>query len=144
VRLVITVDPQRWKVAIHELGHYVVWSELPKARIVSVEVTGYGEDVTGCVRVKWPRDTPELDRGYLVGLLAGREADRHQARLTRTRHDTSGCGHDLALFRRTRRLHPPSRAWSEQELRAEALCAVRARWAQIQRLAPILAHRGSL
>ncbi|WP_026425037.1 hypothetical protein [Actinokineospora inagensis] len=139
-------DPHRLAVAHHELGHYVVWNTLPGVRIREVRITGRGSGVEGWVRVDWPDDDTEvIDRGYLVGLLAGREADRVHHRTPGTpAYREAGCVHDMRAFRRARRLHAPSRALPEHRLRAEAERLVRARWDQITHLAPDLAARGRL
>nr|WP_042198370.1 hypothetical protein [Kibdelosporangium sp. MJ126-NF4]CEL23356.1 hypothetical protein [Kibdelosporangium sp. MJ126-NF4]CTQ96908.1 hypothetical protein [Kibdelosporangium sp. MJ126-NF4] len=139
-------DPHRLQVAVHELGHFVVWRAIPGARVVTVQVTGHGRNTEGTVEVDWStsEQSPVANRAYLAGLLAGREADAMWAEQTGTRQDTSGCGHDLAVYHRVRRTHPPSGEWSSTEIRGDARRLVRASWAEITRLAPRLAHRGQL
>jgi hypothetical protein len=139
------IDLYRLQVATHELGHLVAWERLPGARIVAVRVYGRGVNTEGHVEVDWPTAAPELDHGYLVGLLAGREADRiftnHHPDFP---YSDRGAAHDLNLLRRIRRNHTPSRQWTEHRLRTDAARLVRAHWDRIQRLAPYLARRGHL
>ncbi|PPK65767.1 hypothetical protein V5P93_000346 [Actinokineospora auranticolor] len=139
------LDPHRLQVAIHELGHYIAWRDLPGAGIRAVRVTGHGRHTEGITTVDWPTDdNGALDHGYLVGLLAGREADLFHKPHSTIPYDPRGCAFDLGLFRRVRRRHQPSRQWSEHDLRASARALIRAHWAEIQRLAPRLARRGRL
>lgn len=140
------VDLNRLQVATHEIGHMVVWEQLPGAIIREVRVWGRGTGTQGHVLVNWPkRDTPELVHGCLVGLLAGREADRiFTDQHPGFRYDDSGCHYDLCVLRRVRRAHPPSRQWSERELRTDAARLVRACWSRAERLAIRLASHGSI
>jgi len=139
------LDPARLQCAVHELGHLTVWEALPGVRVNGVWVKGHGlRRVHGCVDVAIPDNSPELDRGYLVGVLAGREADRIFCDLTNARHDPRTCSYDMANFRRTRRRHKPSRRWSETELAREARGIIRANWSTVLRRATQLARRGSL
>lgn len=138
------LDPHRLHVAIHELGHYVAWRGLPGARILSVTVTGHGPRASGFTDA-WLPDTERgpLERGYLIGLLAGHEAALiHQARTGLP--SVPSCTADLATFRAARRHPKPTQQWSRAELRAAARALVRSHWPQIQKLAPRLAHRGHL
>ncbi|GLW95431.1 hypothetical protein [Actinokineospora globicatena] len=139
-------DPHRLAVATHELGHFIVWSALPGVHIEHVRVWGRGLATEGRVRVRWPKgDTEVIVRGYLVGLLAGREADRiHHDRPDAPRYREGGCAADMATFRRVRRQHEPSRLIPEAELRTEAARLIRANWARIERLALQLAARGHI
>lgn len=142
-----TDDPDPWRlgVAIHELGHWFAWKDLPGTRIVRVRVTGTGRDAEGRVTVKWPtNDAGATDRGYLVGLLAGAEADRLHHERTGHPLRRDGWAHDLKAFTDCRRAHAPSRRWSESELRRDAHRLVLARWHEIQKLAPRLARTGRL
>nr|WP_042190905.1 hypothetical protein [Kibdelosporangium sp. MJ126-NF4] len=140
------IDPHRLQVAVHELGHWVVWRTIPGARVVTVHLTGHGRGTEGTVEVDWAKSeqSPEANRAYLAGLLAGREADALWAEATGTRQDTSGCSHDLAVYHRVRRTHPPSGQFTTTEIRVHARRLVRASWNEITRLAPRLATRGHL
>ena len=140
------LDPRRAHVAAHELGHLVVWERVPGARIVTVRVRGKGNNSDGYVEVDWPKhyDTPDMVRGYLVGMMAGREADLIWCELSGMRHYPDTCADDLAAVRKARRRHAPSRQWTESELAREARTLVRARWGRILRLVPKLARTGHL
>ncbi|SDD94892.1 hypothetical protein [Actinokineospora iranica] len=138
------LDPDRLNVAFHEIGHLTVWETLPGARVLAVKVTGKGNGTEGLVHMRWPKNAPEIDRGYLVGRLAGSEADRLRCDQTGDRPDTAGWGHDMADFRRVRRQHEPSRQWTEAELRAEARRLLLAQLPRAQRRALQLARYGHL
>lgn len=139
------LDPGRAQVAAHELGHLVVWEQVPGARIVAIRVRGRGDHSGGYVQVNWPKhDTPDLVHGYLVGMMAGRAADLIWCELSGRRHDPYTCADDVAAVRTARRRHEPSRQWSESELARQATQLVRARWGRIVRLVPRLARTGRL
>jgi hypothetical protein len=138
------LDTYRLHVAIHELGHYVAWNSLPGARIISVRVWGHGTRTAGYTDAWLPDDDHgALDRGYLIGLLAGHEAALIHREITGIRF-APGCSGDYAAFRSVRRRHKPSRQWTRHELRTAARHLVRAHWPQIEKLAPRLARRGHL
>lgn len=137
------IDPQRLQRAVHEVGHYLVWRELPGARIRQVRLTRGG----GHVDVDWPSgDTPALVQGYLVGMIAGREADKVWcARTTGVWHDPATCAQDMAAIRKAQRRHRPSRQWTDSELATEAQRRLlRVGWGEIERLARSLARTGRL
>lgn len=136
-------DPHRLAVATHELGHYVAWRGLRGARLRHIRVTGRGTSSTGSVRFRFPQGG-DLNRGWLVGLLAGMEADLIHQHRTGHRIRTSGWAGDRALFKKTVRNHLPSRAWTETELRTAARRLLLAHWDEIEELAPRLAERGHL
>jgi hypothetical protein len=149
VDLVDGLDLRRVQCAAHELGHLIVWEQVPGARIGRVRVSGRGTHVNGYAEVSWtPQSKPDLvreqDHGYLLGMMAGREADLIWCELTGVRHDPSTCADDLAAVRKARRRHAPSRQWSERELATSARQLVRARWGRIERLLPKLARTGHL
>ncbi|GLZ43515.1 hypothetical protein [Actinokineospora sp. NBRC 105648] len=138
-------DLHRLQVATHEVAHYLVWSAMPDARITRVWVRGRGTSAHGMCSVDWRAETPDQDRDYLVGLLAGCVADdlfsdAHPGFRCRR----SGQSPDLAVFRKIRRRHEPSRAWSERQLRDTAERLLRADWDRVERLALTLADRGRL
>jgi hypothetical protein len=138
-------DPWRLHCAAHELGHHLTWTALGFSTR-SVHVTGSGDNVEGETRLTNEGnnlDTPQRCRDYLVGLLAGREADilwaRHAGRPFRERHSAS----DLKVYRKIRR-HAWAKDTSDHQFRTEATRLVRAHWNQIVRLAPQLAESGRL
>lgn len=137
------LDPIRLSVAAHELGHMVTW-EHAGFRIQTIRVTGRGTSTQGLVHVDRGllRDPGEV-RAWLVGLLAGREAEQRWCDQTGSAFIEAGSGEDLAQFRKWRR-HEWARRLTERELRIEARQCIRTRWRQIVRLTPRLAHAGRL
>lgn len=138
-------DPWRLHCAAHELGHMLVW-QANGFDITGITVTGHGSDVEGATLLTQESKslhTPDRCRLYLVGLLAGREADirwaKHVGRPFRERHS----GHDLRAFRDIHR-HEWVCGIPAGELRAQAGIAVAGLWGQILMMAPILARKGSV
>lgn len=140
------LDPVRLMVAAHELGHAVVWSATGM-RVESIAVTGHGRDTEGRVRLA---DRAHLSnaadcRGYLLGMLAGREAEIRWCEATSTRPIADGCAEDRREFGY---MYRRRRQWGVTDtraaLRTQARHLVRAHWPTIARLTPRLAHRGSL
>jgi hypothetical protein len=136
-------DPQRLRVAAHELGHYLTWTQagLP---IKTIWVAGRGDEAAGNVEV--PRMTARDDiqyRAYVVGVLAGRQADMRWCR----EHDLEVHEYrfrsDMKVYRRLRR-DRRVRDVTDAELTAEARQIVNANWRRIIRLAPTLARHGHL
>jgi hypothetical protein len=137
--------PWAWvQVAAHELGHWEVWKGLPGARVVRVRIWGSPTNPEGHTEMDWSRAGEDCDRGFLVGLLAGEEADKLWARATHRPRMRSGSSHDMAAFRDVRRKHKPSRQWSESHLRSEAQRLLIARWDDLVQRVPKLARTGHL
>lgn len=136
------VDRQRFRVAVHELGHLTAWERLD-GRVVSVTLsrwTGAGD-----VQMSWPRNpSPDNMRGYLIGAWAGHTADQLWCHHTGDRHDHSTCGHDMDSIKRGRRRYPDAKRWSDPALEAEAHRLCESHWPTILRRAEKLAHRGRL
>lgn len=138
-------DPWRLHCAAHELGHALAWRSLG-FEVRSTTVTGSGSSVSGETRLTNESKNlhnPQRCRDYLVGLLAGREADilwaRHAGRPFRERHSSA----DLQVYRKIHR-HEWVKDISDRELRCEATRLVKASWSQIVRLAPRLAQHGDV
>lgn len=128
--------------AHHELGHAVVFQALG-ITVTGVEVINEAHGVT-TTDSDDPFATPEQTRAYLVGALAGREADlRWFDVYGYDGFDESSCADDLAYFRKHRR-HEFVRDIPDSEFRSEARRLVRAHWGRITRLAPRLAERGAI
>jgi len=143
--VVVAEDPWRLHCAAHELGHMLVW-QASGFEVHSIAVDGYGSDVQGWTRLTKAGKNlfdQQRCRDYLVGLLAGREADiqwaRHSGRPFRERHSKA----DLKTFRQIHR-HWWMRGVPVEELRDQARAAVLDQWSSIVRLAPRLAARGEL
>jgi hypothetical protein len=138
------LDPMRMMVAAHELGHAVVWL-VTGTRVVSIEVTGRGRGTEGTVQLVASDRLTTVDdcRSYLLGILAGREAEDRWYQATDTRPVLDGCAHDRRAFD-----HINRRPWgvteSRAELRHQARQLVRQHWPTIARHAPRLARRGRL
>jgi len=138
------IDPHRLRVAAHELGHYLAWQDagITPAAIV---VEGYGEEAHGHVETGRTRlTTTEQASAYLVGLLAGREAEliwctKYGLRYHPHTFDTG----DGPRFRKLRR-HKLVRAITDGEFQSGAQRLVQGHWPRIERLAPRLALRGHL
>ena len=140
------VDPVRLMVAAHELGHAAVWSATGM-RVELIEVTGHGLRTQGTVQLaNNARLSSAADcRSYLVGMLAGREAEDRWCTVTGTRPVADGCADDRRAFGYMyRRRRPWGVTETRAELRAQARQLVRQHWPTIARLAPRLARRGSL
>jgi len=142
------LDPHRLMIALHEVGHLIVWQALPGVRITDVALTGKGSlwSVKGHVSVDWTgaADTEEVGHGYLVGLLAGHAADRIRCEHTGDQIDTSGCADDFHHYRRARWNHKPSRQWSRATILADARRALLANLPRLHRDALRLARTGRL
>jgi hypothetical protein len=136
-------DPQRLRVAAHELGHYLTWTQagLP---IKTIWIAGRGDEAAGNVEV--PRMTARDDtqyRAYVVGILAGRQADMRWCRENDLEFHEYRFRSDMRSFRRFRK-KPYIRDVSNAELQAEARQVVNVNWPRIVRLTPTLARRGHL
>ena len=136
------VDRQRYRVAVHELGHLTAWERLD-GRVVSVTLPRWGTG--GLVKMAWP-DNPSPDNmhGYLIGAWAGHVADQLWCAETGDRHDHSTCGHDMRSIKRGRRRYPDAKRWSDSALQAEARRLCESHWSTILRRAEALARRGRL
>lgn len=140
-----SVDPYRLDVAVHELAHWFAWRHAGfTIAIRHIRVRGYGEGAEGNVHIgRRPIRTAEQARGYLTGLLAGREADLRSRDETGREFYEYTCRGDLETFQKFR-----GREWtagvSDEEFRRAARALVDASWSQITVLAPRLASRGYL
>ncbi|MET0235690.1 MAG: hypothetical protein ABW224_13685 [Kibdelosporangium sp.] len=139
-------DPWRLLVAVHEMGHAVVWHHAGFT-VEDIRVIGHGQDTSGYVRLEQrPLRLPIQFQNCLVGLLAGREADRRWCDLTGQSPQESGSSADATVFRRMREDDNQSTRWvtdlSDREFVAMARRAVVTHWTQITRLASQLARRG--
>lgn len=140
-----TVDLYRLDVAVHELAHWFAWNACgfgisPR----KVQVYGRGEGAGGRVHIgrRKARDESQA-RGYLVGLLAGREADLRSRQETGREFYEYTCRGDLVSFQELR-THEWTVGVSDAEYRRAARDLVNARWAEITGLALRLAERGRL
>lgn len=138
-----TIDPQRLRVAVHELGHALVWKAggYPPT---GIRVHGRGDTACGEVTIGRVR-VADVDavRSYFAGLLAGRLADQLWCDQTGQRFRDHTCYSDLASFRVQRRTEL-GRQVSRAEATAAARTLVRSHWARIVRLAPRLATAGRI
>lgn len=140
-----TLDPQRLHIAHHELGHWIAWNAYPTVGTKDIQVWGYGRNAEGHV-------TPGTDgrlrnqqqcRDFLIGLLAGREADAYYCTRAGIRFNPTHSKADLRAFRRIHK-HEWVRDVAATEFRTLAREIVHANWSHIVRLAPTLARRGHL
>lgn len=156
------VTAGRMQVAVHELGHLTVWERLDgTVKHVRLWTTLLG-DLRGEVAMRWPSThTQDAYRGYLVGLVAGDEADHLWQARTGLPVDPLGARADLREFRRAlAALHKPDPSlpareqreharqlraeWSATDLRAQARRQCQAAWPTMLRRAEQLARRGRL
>jgi hypothetical protein len=136
------VDARRLRVAMHELGHLTAWERLD-GRVVEVRLSRWS--VGGHVRMDWPTNPTETNmRGYLVGALAGHEADLIWCERTGDRHDHGACAHDLTMYRNGRTAYRAARAWSDRDLHRAARDLVLANWTTMLPRAETLARKGRL
>lgn len=138
------LDPMRLCCAAHELGHALVWQHagLP---IHKIRINGKGTGVWGFVEISRPRmkDATQA-RLYQVGLMAGRAAGARWGAKHGVRQPGGACSTDESEFRWFARHSEWVRDLSRGQALAEATRLVRARWSQIERLAPLLARDGRL
>lgn len=140
------LDEVRLMVAAHELGHAIVWT-VTGMRVDAIKVTGHGRATEGTVsladhaRLRCTADC----HSYLVGMLAGREAEILWCDATNTQPVADGCAQDLREFAYMyRRRRPWGVTESRAALRIQARRLVRVHWRSIVRLTPILARSGHL
>jgi hypothetical protein len=142
------MDRRRLMVAVHEMGHAIAWDH-GGLTIEAIRVTGRGHGTEGYVELEQrPLDLPTRLQNYLIGLLAGREADHKWCDITGETPDNYGSSTDMEVFRKFRKYDATETRWvthlSDKELQAEARKIVTARWSQIVRLAETLAERGAI
>lgn len=139
------LDPVRLHVAHHELGHKIAWDVLGVGT-QSIKVWGYGRNTEGAV-VNGTADRllrdPEECRSVLIGLLAGREADMHYCTQVGIRFNPTHSKADMQAFRRIHK-HQWVRGIPVAELERLARTLILDHWADITRLAPLLAEQGHL
>lgn len=138
------MDPDRLRVAAHELGHAFAWHVADCANPTAIRVHGRGVGAHGYVNVAAHVRTVDDARCYLAGLLAGREADMRWCEENDLAHRAQTCSTDLANFRQQRRNYDLCRQVSTAEARALARRIVRTHWRQIVRLTPRLARAGRI
>jgi hypothetical protein len=136
-------DLNRMRVAAHELGHAIAWQVAPNTTVTAIRVIGRGANAHGFVNVDADVRTVDDARGYLAGLLAGREAALRWCDENNLVHHEHTCASDRASFRQQRRYNL-CRQVSPAEAKALARRIVRAHWRRILRLTPRLAHRGQI
>lgn len=137
------LDPQRLRVAAHELAHYFGYLAA-NLDIVHVKVWDYGTRAAGNVTtVERDPDNPGEYRAYLVGLLAGREADQLWCARNGLRYSDHTSTEDRSLFKKYRR-DEWARGVSDAAFRAQARRLVLVNWRQITRLTPGLAEHGQI
>jgi hypothetical protein len=137
-------DPVRLHVAHHELGHYTAWEALGIGT-TEIRIWGYGDNTEGLVTPATPgrlRNQQEC-HNFLIGLLAGREADLRYCRRAGIRFREARSKADLRAFRRIHK-HEWARGTDAGEFRTLARDLVHEHWGDIVRLAPKLAERGRL
>jgi hypothetical protein len=131
------IDPDDLITAAHELGHAVC------AYAHGVGVTSI---TLGLTTLDLPDDddefTPQHWRAYLVGCMAGYEAEVLWARRVGGTADKRQSGLDMRNFRTYRRRGRID--ITEGQARRAARVAVKRNWGRIRRLAPVLAIEGSI
>ena len=138
------IDPELLLIATHELGHAIVW-KAGGLHIKSIRVRkGWCSNSAVELDLGKTTWTPETGRIYLVGMLAGREADAYWCEITGQRHNERHSADDMAAFHRYRRQTTWAKGTPERPFRAEARAAVQEHWSTIERLAPQLASRGTV
>ncbi|EHY90010.1 hypothetical protein [Saccharomonospora azurea] len=128
-------DPLQLQIAVHELGHAVVWKAVG---FVIKSVVHEGD--SGSVDVRWD---PDNLTGYVIGCWGGFEAERRWARLHGRSARRTNSSHDIANFHHVNRALG-ARRLSESKARALARKHVDRHWAQIQRRAPELVRSGRI
>jgi hypothetical protein len=137
------IDPGRLVCAAHELAHLMAFRSAG-IEVTEIHVYGRGDSAGGYVYVPKQDLNDQMQRGYLVATLAGREGDIrfcNQVGLKRY-SDHRSCRLDIAEFRKDKRewrLKVP-----DSVLRTEARRLVSGHWSKILRLAPKLARRGQI
>lgn len=136
-------DPDRQRAAAHELGHTFVWKAYGFP-VVRTEITGHGHQVGGGTILGKHR-LPNTGRAhkFLIGLLAGGEAERLWCELNAVRYSERSEEGDMEHFQGFCRDNPTLRV-NVRRLRGIAGQVVRRRWEQIERLIPELAAHGKL
>lgn len=136
------IDPALLTVAAHELGHAFA-HKAAGIKVTKIAVSGVGDDARGQVRTQVIEDPTDAQvEGWLVGFLAGREADHlwcdsHGLHL---RGKSRFCT-DMSLWQEHRRLAPKL---TESRASARARRIVLDHWSEIVHLAPALAVNGRI
>jgi hypothetical protein len=139
-----TLNPARLVVAAHELGHGLIWkaADFP---VGSLWIRGESDDwMRGATEMggNLIRDTEHMAE-YLVGLLAGHIAGERWRDEYRVRERMHGNVGDEATYRQMMRADM-SQPLRRADLTLTAQRAVSVHWGEIERLAPLLAERGTL
>lgn len=139
---------ERLIVATHEAGHAVI-AVLSGLHVEEIKIWRHGETYAGLVRTPINEaDADELAASLLTA-VAGHEAEalwrsQHlaESRGTAIRQSRSGCNHDMALFRKYRRLGKdlPTETAARQLAHRQLVT----HWPRIERLGARLARAGRL
>lgn len=139
-----TLNPARLVVAAHELGHGLVWhtADFPVGKLW---IRGDDDDSMRGFTELGGNTISSTERmvEYLVGLLAGHIAGerwRDEYRVRGRMHSNVG---DEDTYRQMMR-HDISKPIRRNEVVRIAERAVTTHWCDIERLAPLLAERGTL
>jgi hypothetical protein len=139
------IDPDRLRCAFHELGHVIGWRHAG-ITIKRVRVTGQGKHADGeVITGRQYMATVEQAEKYLIGLLAGPEAEIMWCALNKVRYQEHTAEGDMETLRKWRRNNPHfPKAITTTKLCRAARSLVQAKWSEIEQLAPRLASRGRL
>jgi hypothetical protein len=133
------IDPEILAGAAHEIGHALVNKAggLRVGRITLNRRTG-----TGLCRIKdFDENNPRLLRAYLIGCVAGFEAeDRFLRQHDLGRADRADSATDFRYFHQD----AASVGLSERAARAKARSHLSWHWGRLERLVPRLATRGHI
>jgi hypothetical protein len=135
-------DPHRLAVSAHEAGHAVIW-KAAGFTIVDLWVTGHGPRAHGYTELDGKKcATADEFAAYLVGLLAGREAEARWCDANRLRVDLDDhCAIDMKRFRKGRK-ERGVRHITDDQFKDRAAKLVIDNWRKIETLAPRLCERG--
>nr|WP_042190903.1 hypothetical protein [Kibdelosporangium sp. MJ126-NF4]CEL19682.1 hypothetical protein [Kibdelosporangium sp. MJ126-NF4]CTQ94518.1 hypothetical protein [Kibdelosporangium sp. MJ126-NF4] len=140
------LDPHRLQAAAHELGHLRVW-RAAGITVAYAKITGHGPDVSGRAHTgRQTLTTLDQARAYLVGLLAGEQAEIIWCDQNGTRYNDTAAVGDMERYHTFRRRYhatlPPS--FTLTDLKRDAAAAVRKQWRAIERQIPTLARNGRI
>jgi len=139
----LLTDPTRLMICAHELAHATVFRDVG-FRPESITVRGTGRRTVGAVDCgRATLGTTSRIRDYLIGVLAGTIAGNRWRETYAPRLPFDESAEDAHNLRWAVRL-PLARELSTNDLRHEARVRVGERWAEITRLAPVLAERGTI
>ena len=134
---------RRLQMAAHEVGH-LVGLRAGGITVLRAQIhDGFFSGRHGITKVDPHQDLDDPDQqlAYLVGTMAGPEAERHWCDLNDRRYNERSGEDDFAEITRWRRTHPECRPTDQQLVRAAHTLVLR-KWDLIMRLTVKLAQHG--